>query len=50
MNTLQGVMDIEPRIRYNAHSISTWLERMINYMKTNSDTMPIELQKRAIIR
>ena len=50
LNTLQGVMDIEPRVRYNAHSISTWLEGMINYLKTNSDTMPIELQKRAIIR
>ena len=50
LNTLQGVMDIEPRVRYNAHSISTWLEGMINYLKTNSDTIPIELQKRAIIR
>lgn len=50
LNTFQGVMDIEPRVRYNAHSISTWLEGMINYLKTNSDTIPIELQKRAIIR
>ena len=50
LNTLQGVMDTEPRVRYNAHSVSAWLEGMINYLKTNSDTMPIELQKRAIIR
>ncbi len=44
-----GVINIEPRVSYNANSVSTWLEGMINYLKVNSDTMPTELQKRAII-
>ncbi len=44
-----GVMNTEPRVSYNPTSVSTWLEGMINYLKINSDTMPTELQKRAII-
>lgn len=44
-----GVMNTEPRVSYNPNSVSTWLEGMINYLKINSDTMPTELQKRAII-
>ncbi len=45
-----GVMHTEPRVRYNPRAVSTWLEGMISYMKHNSDTLPIELQKRALIR
>jgi hypothetical protein len=44
-----GVLNTEPRVSYNPNSVSTWLEGMINYLKVNSDTMPTELQKRAII-
>lgn len=44
-----GVLNTEPRVSYNPNSVSTWLEGMINYLKINSDTMPTELQKRAII-
>ncbi len=50
LNTSQGVMDIEPRISYNPRSISIWLEGMITYLKMNSDTVPVELKKRALIR
>lgn len=49
-NASQGVMDIEPRVSYNPRSISIWLEGMINYLKMNSDTVPVELKKRALIR
>lgn len=44
-----GVMDTEPRVNYNPTSVSTWLEGMINYLKVNSDTIPTELQKRALV-
>ena len=44
-----GVMDIEPRVTYNAPSVSTWLEGMITYLKVNSDTMPVELEKRRLV-
>ncbi len=43
----EGVLNIEPQVNYNPNSVSTWLEGMINYLKLNSDTMPIELQKRS---
>lgn len=45
-----GVMHTEPRVRYNPRAVSTWLEGMINYMKLNSDTTPVELAKRTIVR
>jgi len=44
-----GVLDTEPRVTYNAPSVSTWLEGMINYLKVNSDTMPVELEKRRLV-
>lgn len=50
LHTPEGVMDIEPRVSYDSRAISTWLEGMITYLKMNSDTMPIELQQRALVR
>ncbi len=44
-----GVMDTEPRVTYNASSVSTWLEGMITYLKVKSDTMPVELEKRRFV-
>ena len=44
-----GVMDTEPRVTYNAPSVSTWLEGMITYLKVKSDTMPVELEKRRFV-
>lgn len=44
-----GVLDTEPRVTYNAPSVSTWLEGMITYLKVNSDTMPVELEKRKLV-
>jgi len=39
----EGVMNREPKISYNSTSTSLWLEHMLNYLRANSRTEPIEL-------
>jgi len=39
----EGVIDGEPNVSYNVASTSQWLEHMLDYLKANSLTQPVEL-------